>query len=93
MWDIDKWDQVQQNQQMTCAKSETSNQPAQLQSDQSLHCPPEEDFGPKLPVKHIVKTDQPSLSLYIPGIYAEGCIVFVFPFVCSFIRNFVPFME
>ena len=26
---------------------------------------------------------------YTPGIYAEGYIVFVFPFVCSFIRLFV----
>ena len=27
--------------------------------------------------------------LYTPGIYAEGYIVFVFPFVCSFVRSFV----
>ena len=26
---------------------------------------------------------------YTPGIYAEGYIVFVFPFVCSFVRLFV----
>ena len=28
-------------------------------------------------------------SHYTPGIYAEGYIVFVFPFVCSFVRSFV----
>ena len=28
-----------------------------------------------------------------PGIYAEGYIVFVFPFVCSFIRDSVRFVE
>ena len=27
--------------------------------------------------------------IYTPGIYAEGYIVFVFPFVCSFVRLFV----
>ena len=26
---------------------------------------------------------------YTPGIYAEGYIVFVFPFVCSFVRTSV----
>ena len=26
---------------------------------------------------------------YTPGIYAEGYIVFVFPFVCSYVRSFV----
>ena len=34
---------------------------------------------------------------YTPGFYAEGYIIFVFPFVCSFVRssvrNFVPFVE
>ena len=29
---------------------------------------------------------QPS---YTPGIYADGYIVFAFPFVCSFVRSFV----
>ena len=28
-------------------------------------------------------------SHYTPGIYAEGYIVFVFPFVCSYVRSFV----
>ena len=28
-----------------------------------------------------------------PGIYAEGYIVFVFPFICSFVRTSVPFVE
>ena len=27
--------------------------------------------------------------IYTPGIYAEGYIVFVFPFVCSFVRSLV----
>ena len=27
-------------------------------------------------------------SSYTPGIYAEGYIVFVFPFVCSFVRSY-----
>ena len=27
------------------------------------------------------------LDHYTPGIYAEGYIVFVFPFVCSFVRT------
>ena len=27
--------------------------------------------------------------VYTPGIYAEGYIVFVFPFVCSYVRSFV----
>ena len=27
------------------------------------------------------------ISLYTPGIYAEGYIVFVFPFVCLFFRT------
>ena len=34
---------------------------------------------------------------YTPGIYAEGYIVFIFPFVCSFVcssvRDSVPFVE
>ena len=29
-------------------------------------------------------------SLYTPGIYAEGYIVFAFPFVCSFVRLWLP---
>ena len=29
------------------------------------------------------------ISLYTPGIYAEGYIVFVFPFVRSYVRMFV----
>ena len=29
------------------------------------------------------------ISLYTPGIYAEGYIVFVFPFVRSYVRSFV----
>ena len=29
------------------------------------------------------------LTHYTPGIYAEGYIVFVFPFVCSFVCSFV----
>ena len=28
-------------------------------------------------------------SFYIPGIYAEGYIVFVFPFVCLYVCSFV----
>ena len=28
-------------------------------------------------------------SVYTPGIYAEGYIVFVFPFVRSYVRSFV----
>ena len=28
---------------------------------------------------------------YTPGIYADGYIVFAFPFVCSFIRSFVRY--
>ena len=28
-------------------------------------------------------------TVYTPSIYAEGYIVFVFPFVCSFVRSFV----
>ena len=27
--------------------------------------------------------------LYTPGIYADGYIVFAFPFVCSFVRSLV----
>ena len=34
-----------------------------------------------------------NLDYYTPGIYAEGYIVFVFPFVCSFVRTSVPFVE
>ena len=30
---------------------------------------------------------------YTPGIYADGYIVFAFPFVCSFVRNSVTFVE
>ena len=30
---------------------------------------------------------------YTPSIYAEGYIIFVFLFVCSFVRNFAPFVE
>ena len=30
-----------------------------------------------------------SYADYTPGIYAEGYIVFVFPFVCSLVRSFV----
>ena len=33
------------------------------------------------------------ISNYTPGIYAEGYIVFIFPFVCSFVCNSVPFVE
>ena len=33
------------------------------------------------------------LRYYTPGIYAEGYIVFVFPFVCSFVRLFVSFVR
>ena len=32
-------------------------------------------------------------DVYTPGIYAEGYIVFVFPFVCSFVRTSVTFVE
>ena len=28
-----------------------------------------------------------SFHFYTPGIYADGYIVFVFPFVCSFVRS------
>ena len=31
----------------------------------------------------------PYLDIYTPGIYAEGYIVFVFPFVRSYVRMFV----
>ena len=31
----------------------------------------------------------PDEAHYTPGIYAEGYIVFVFPFVCSYVRSFV----
>ena len=34
------------------------------------------------------KTDK-VFAVYTPGIYAEGYIVFVFPFVCSSVRMFV----
>ena len=30
-----------------------------------------------------------SIAYYTPGIYAEGYIVFVFPFVRSYVRSFV----
>ena len=33
------------------------------------------------------------INSYTPGIYAEGYIVFVFPFVCSFVRTSVTFVE
>ena len=32
-------------------------------------------------------------AFYTPGIYAEGYIVFVFPFIRSSVHNFVPFVE
>ena len=32
-------------------------------------------------------------NIFTPGIYAKGYIVFVFPFVHSFVRDSVPFME
>ena len=32
-------------------------------------------------------------SHYTPGIYAEGYIVFFFPFVCSFVRTSITFVE
>ena len=35
------------------------------------------------------KVDHTCSLYYTPGIYAEGYIVFVFPFVCSFVRLFV----
>ena len=35
------------------------------------------------------KTVDQDMVHYTPGIYAEGYIVFVFPFVCSFVRSFV----
>ena len=31
----------------------------------------------------------PSVPIYTPGIYADGYIVFAFPFVCSSVRMFV----
>ena len=35
-------------------------------------------------------TSRPNkMCIYTPGIYAEGYIVFAFPFVCSFVRLFV----
>ena len=38
-----------------------------------------------------------TVIVYTPGIYAEGYIVFVFPFIRSYVRSFVrtsvPFME
>ena len=30
-----------------------------------------------------------TVDFYTPGIYAEGYIVFVFPFVCSYVCSFV----
>ena len=39
------------------------------------------------------RTLTPIVPFYNPGIYAEGYIVFVIPFVCSSVRNFVLFME
>ena len=30
-----------------------------------------------------------SLHIYTPGIYADGYIVFAFPFVCMFVSSFV----
>ena len=52
----------------------------------------------------IVALPEPSINYfkinihYIPGIYADGYIVFVFqssvrPFVCSFVRTSVTFVE
>ena len=38
---------------------------------------------------HYIKALISNLNHYTPGIYAEGYIVFVFPFVCSFVRLFV----
>ena len=45
--------------------------------------------GPPRCCLHMLKTGFPTAAHYTPGIYAEGYIVFVFPFVCSFIRLFV----
>ena len=36
-----------------------------------------------------LKIDDVPFSHYTPGIYAEGYIVFVFPFVSSYVRSFV----
>ena len=33
------------------------------------------------------------MAIYTPGIYAEGYIVFISPFVRSSVRNFVLFVE
>ena len=38
------------------------------------------------------KMQEISLFNYTPGIYADGYIVFAFPFACSFVRSFVEFM-
>ena len=42
---------------LTCAPSEDSDKPGQPMLI-SLRCPPEESLGPKLPIKHILKTAQ-----------------------------------
>ena len=34
---------------------------------------------------HVLKKINLSLSYYTPGIYADGYIVFAFPFVCSLV--------
>ena len=43
--------------------------------------------------KKIKKGQQDISAHYYPGIYAEGYIVFVFPFVCSFVHASVMLVE
>ena len=33
--------------------------------------------------------DEAAVYFYTPGIYADGYIVFAFPFVCSFVSSFL----
>ena len=40
---------------------------------------------------HIMSNDSLVNNCYTPGIYADGYIVFAFPFVCSLVRSFVEF--
>ena len=53
------WAASWQNQQNgMCAQRRPKSAWASTQSDQSLRCVHEESFGPYLPIKHTVKTDQ-----------------------------------
>ena len=48
-------------------------------------------FHYKASTIHLLPKSLASSHLYTPGIYAEGYIVFVFPFICSLVRSFVEF--